>query len=89
VALPFNEGLVVEFDQYQYGGTGADGIGFFLADGSAPSFTVGADDGSLGFAQRSGIPAVVLPYTVGGSKQAGDLFGLFDDTLDQLLKAAQ
>ncbi len=39
--------------------------------------------------QRSGIPAVVLPYTVGGSKQAGDLFGLFDDTLDQLLKAAQ
>lgn len=39
--------------------------------------------------QRSGIPAVVLPYTVGGSKQADDLFGLFDDTLDQLLKAAQ
>jgi zinc/manganese transport system substrate-binding protein len=39
--------------------------------------------------QRSGIPVVVLPYTVGGSKQAGDLFGLFDDTLDQLLKAAQ
>lgn len=39
--------------------------------------------------QRSGIPAVVLPYTVGGSKQAGDLFGLFDDTLDQLLKVAQ
>jgi zinc/manganese transport system substrate-binding protein len=39
--------------------------------------------------QRSGIPAVVLPYTVGGSKQADDLFGLFDDTLDQLLKAAK
>ena len=39
--------------------------------------------------QRSGIPVVVLPYTVGGSKQASDLFGLFDDTLDQLLKVAQ
>ena len=39
--------------------------------------------------QRSGIPAVVLPYTVGGSKQASDLFGLFDDTLDRLLRAAQ
>lgn len=39
-------------------------------------------------AQRAGIPALALPYTVGGSERAGDLFGLFDDTLDQLLKAA-
>jgi zinc/manganese transport system substrate-binding protein len=38
-------------------------------------------------AQRTGIPALVLPYTVGGSARASDLFGLFDDTLDQLLKA--
>lgn len=40
-------------------------------------------------AQRTGIPALALPYTVGGSERASDLFGLFDDTLDQLLKAAQ
>lgn len=39
-------------------------------------------------ARRAGIPALALPYTVGGSERAGDLFGLFDDTLDQLLKAA-
>ncbi|MDP1862433.1 MAG: zinc ABC transporter substrate-binding protein [Thiobacillus sp.] len=39
-------------------------------------------------AQRAGIPALALPYTVGGSKRASDLFGLFDDTLDQLLKVA-
>ena len=39
-------------------------------------------------AQRAGIPALALPYTVGGSERAGDLFGLFDDTLDQLLKVA-
>ncbi|MDO9468018.1 MAG: zinc ABC transporter substrate-binding protein [Thiobacillus sp.] len=39
-------------------------------------------------AQRSGIPALALPYTVGGNARAGDLFGLFDDTLDQLLKTA-
>lgn len=38
-------------------------------------------------AQRTGIPALALPYTVGGSDRASDLFGLFDDTLDQLLKA--
>ncbi|HWR77242.1 MAG TPA: zinc ABC transporter substrate-binding protein [Thiobacillus sp.] len=39
-------------------------------------------------AQRAGIPALALPYTVGGNARASDLFGLFDDTLDQLLKAA-
>ncbi len=39
-------------------------------------------------ARRAGIPAVALPYTVGGSDRASDLFGLFDDTLDLLLKAA-
>lgn len=37
--------------------------------------------------QRTGMPAVALPYTVGGNDQANDLFGLFDDTLDRLLKA--
>ena len=38
--------------------------------------------------ERVGIPVVVVPFTVGGSARAKDLFGLFDDTLDQLLKAA-
>jgi zinc/manganese transport system substrate-binding protein len=35
---------------------------------------------------RSKIPAVMLPYTVGGSERAKDLFGLFDDTLARLLE---
>jgi zinc/manganese transport system substrate-binding protein len=35
-------------------------------------------------AERAGIPAVELPYTVGGSAAAKDLFGLFDDTLAKL-----
>lgn len=39
--------------------------------------------------ERASIPAVELPYTVGGSDQARELFGLFDDTLARLLKAAQ
>jgi zinc/manganese transport system substrate-binding protein len=34
---------------------------------------------------RSRIPAVMLPFTVGGSDRAKDLFGLFDDTLARLL----
>jgi zinc/manganese transport system substrate-binding protein len=32
---------------------------------------------------------VVLPFTVGGSERATDLFGLFDDSLEQLLKATR
>ena len=40
-------------------------------------------------AERSGIPSVMLPYTVGGSERAKDLFGLFDDTLARLLAAVK
>jgi zinc/manganese transport system substrate-binding protein len=39
--------------------------------------------------ERSAIPAVMLPFTVGGSDKAKDLFGLFDDTLARLLGALQ
>jgi zinc/manganese transport system substrate-binding protein len=40
-------------------------------------------------ASHAGVSVVVLPFTVGGSDRAQDLFGLFDDSLAQLLKAAQ
>ena len=40
-------------------------------------------------AKRVQAPAVVLPYSVGGSPDAKDLFGLFDDTLAKLLGAVQ
>jgi zinc/manganese transport system substrate-binding protein len=36
-------------------------------------------------AQRTHIAAVELPYTVGGSDAAKDLYGLFDDTIAKLL----
>ncbi len=36
-------------------------------------------------AERTKIPVVTLPYTVGGTKEAKDLFGLFDDTIARLL----
>ena len=38
-------------------------------------------------AQHANIPAVVLPFTVGGDEQARDLFALFDDTVARLLAA--
>jgi zinc/manganese transport system substrate-binding protein len=41
------------------------------------------------FSEHAHIPAVVLPFTVGGDDQAKDLFSLFDDTVAQLLKAAK
>jgi len=37
--------------------------------------------------ERVHAPAVVLPFSVGGSPEAKDLFGLFDDTLNKLLAA--
>jgi zinc/manganese transport system substrate-binding protein len=37
--------------------------------------------------ERVHAPAVVLPFSVGGSAAAKDLFGLFDDTLNKLLAA--
>lgn len=40
-------------------------------------------------AERSGVPLVTLPFSVGGDAQAKDLFGLFDSTLDKLLAAAK
>jgi zinc/manganese transport system substrate-binding protein len=39
--------------------------------------------------EHAGIPVVVLAFTVGGSDRAKDLFGLFDDSIEQLLKAAR
>lgn len=35
--------------------------------------------------ERTGIPAVLLPLSVGGSAQSGDLFKFFDDILNRLL----
>ncbi len=37
--------------------------------------------------ERIHAPVVTLPYSVGGTPQAKDLFSLFDDTLDKLLAA--
>lgn len=39
--------------------------------------------------ERTGVPVVVLPYTVGGDAQSKDLFSFFDSTIDKLLAAAK
>jgi zinc/manganese transport system substrate-binding protein len=40
-------------------------------------------------AEHAHIPAVALPFTVGGNDKATDLFGLFDSTVALLLEAAK
>jgi zinc/manganese transport system substrate-binding protein len=48
-----------------------------------------SDRASQWIAERAKINAVVLPFTVGGDDAAKDLFGLFDDTVQRLVKGAQ
>jgi zinc/manganese transport system substrate-binding protein len=38
---------------------------------------------------QAGIPIVVLPFTVGGSERAKDLFAMFDDTVARLLAVSK
>ncbi|HTU85335.1 MAG TPA: Ig-like domain-containing protein [Solirubrobacteraceae bacterium] len=65
-ALPFTAGLDVTFSFYDYDtvptsvGSGADGVSFFLADGSQPLVSPGGFGGSLGYAQT------VDPFPVNG-----------------------
>ena len=39
------------------------------------------DDASEWLSEKTGIKAIMLPYTVGGDSQSGDLFALFDRTI--------
>jgi zinc/manganese transport system substrate-binding protein len=65
-------------NEFGTGGVGAD----FIVRAPFQS-----DKASRWLSERTGIPAVMLPLTVGGSEAADDLFGLFDDTLARLLGA--
>lgn len=44
---------------------------------------------SAWLAERTGVPAISLPFTVGGDAASGDLFGMYDSTLDKLLRIAR
>ncbi len=43
--------------------------------------------GAQWLGERAAIPVVILPFTVGGSDKATDLFTLYDSTVDQLVAA--
>jgi zinc/manganese transport system substrate-binding protein len=48
-----------------------------------------SDRASQWIAERAKLNMVALPFTVGGTDQAGTLKGLFDDSIARLLKGAQ
>ena len=47
------------------------------------------DRASQWLAQRAKIAPVTLPFTVGGTDGAKDLFALYDDTIKRLLEGAK
>ncbi|MDQ5904256.1 MAG: zinc/manganese transport system substrate-binding protein [Pseudomonadota bacterium] len=47
------------------------------------------DTPSRWIAERAKIPVVTIPFTIGGTPEASDLFSLFEDTVRRLLAALQ
>jgi len=73
-AFDSSRGLPVTFEYLSWGGTGADGLTFFLYDGSVPSstFKTGGYGGSLGYAQRCGINGLTGGYVGIGIDEFGN-----------------
>jgi hypothetical protein len=77
-AFPSSSGLDVTFDYASYGGTGADGLAFFLFNGAVNSFAEGPLGGSLGYAS---CPTSNQNGMTGGYVGIGfDEFGNFDNS---------
>jgi Domain of unknown function DUF11/Bacterial lectin len=86
-ALPFTAGLDVTFNFFDYNtiptfvSTGADGVSFFLADGSKPLVTPGGFGGSLGYAQTT--DPFLVDGILGGYLGVGfDEFGNFGNNTE-------
>ena len=75
--LPTKAGLDVTFDQYQWGGSGADGLSFFLVDGRYDATGPAPIGGTLGYAAA---PDSVMF----GSGQRGFPHGLLGVGFDSL-----
>lgn len=86
-ALPFTAGLDVTYSFYDYDtvptfvSTGADGVSFFLADGSQPLTVPGGFGGSLGYAQTT--DPFPVDGILGGHLGVGfDEYGNFGNNLE-------
>jgi gliding motility-associated-like protein/uncharacterized repeat protein (TIGR01451 family) len=78
VSFPSRYGVDISFEYFTYGGTGADGITFFLFDASTAAFDLGAPGGSLGYAQDCNRKGLTGAYVGIGL----DEYGNFSNTND-------
>jgi uncharacterized repeat protein (TIGR01451 family) len=53
-SFPAIRGVSISFEYAMWGGNGADGISVFLFDANTPTFKIGVDGGSLGYANGCG-----------------------------------
>jgi fibronectin-binding autotransporter adhesin len=79
-----NATIFAKFDYESYGGSGADGITFFLFDGSVP-FSVGAHGGSLGYAQKTLAGGAVYDH----AGMAGGYLGIALDEFGNFSSASE
>jgi gliding motility-associated-like protein len=71
-AFPTANGLSISFDYFTYGGSGADGLAFFLYDATANPFSIGGFGGSLGYAQNSTSPGISKAFLGLGIDEFGN-----------------
>ncbi|MFC3415525.1 PKD domain-containing protein [Algoriphagus hitonicola] len=74
VDIPFSSvfGIKASFEYFSYGGTGADGLSFFLYDAEVSNFTIGGFGGSLGYSKRNNEPGVSGAYMGIGFDEFGN-----------------
>ncbi|MDQ1420077.1 MAG: large repetitive protein, partial [Acidimicrobiaceae bacterium] len=74
--FPTSSGLDITFNSYQWGGTGADGIGFMLAavdpTNPAPPTAMGTPGGPLGYSPSGSVPGLANAYLGIGLDVAGN-----------------
>lgn len=81
--FPSGSGIAVTFSTVTYGGTGADGISFFLMDGSLTPSAVGGLGGSLGYScsnVNSKYNGLVGAYIGLGIDEYGNFLNASDNT---------
>ena len=71
-SFPAPQGFSISFDFFSYGGNGADGFSVYLINGATTAFRIGADGGSLGYAQRGATPGVSNGYIGIGIDEFGN-----------------
>lgn len=73
INFPSSDGLAISFEYFTYGGSGGDGLSFFLYDATAnSSFQIGAPGGSLGYAQNLSSPGLSKAYLGFGFDEFGN-----------------